>query len=40
MDEQSEREKFCLVIWIGGEVKVMRRAKVGVDFAQRNGWLA
>jgi hypothetical protein len=27
-DDHSFREKFCLVIWIGEEVKVMRRAKV------------
>jgi hypothetical protein len=27
-DEHSFREKFILVIWIGEEVKVMRRAKV------------
>ncbi len=27
-DEHSFREKFILVIWIGDEVKVMRRAKV------------
>ncbi|KAI9638564.1 uncharacterized protein MKK02DRAFT_22449 [Dioszegia hungarica] len=29
-DEHSFREKFILVIWIGDEVKVMRRAKVSV----------
>ena len=28
-DDHSVREKFCLVIWIGEEVKIMRRAKVG-----------
>jgi hypothetical protein len=27
-DDHSFREKFILVIWIGDEVKVMRRAKV------------
>lgn len=27
-DDHSFREKFCLVIWIGEEVKVMRRARV------------
>lgn len=27
-DEHSFREKFVLVIWIGEEVKVMRRARV------------
>jgi hypothetical protein len=27
-DEHSIREKFIFVIWIGQEVKVMRRAKV------------
>jgi hypothetical protein len=29
-DDHSFREKFCLVIWIGEEVKVMRRAKVSL----------
>lgn len=29
-DEHSFREKFILVIWIGEEVKIMRRAKVRV----------
>jgi hypothetical protein len=32
-DEHSFREKFILVIWIGEEVKVMRRAKVGHSFS-------
>ncbi|GFZ46279.1 hypothetical protein JCM24511_04526 [Saitozyma sp. JCM 24511] len=32
-DEHSFREKFILVIWIGEEVKVMRRAKVSVHAA-------
>lgn len=27
-DEESFREKFTLIVWIGEEVKVMRRAKV------------
>lgn len=27
-DDHSFREKFALVIWIGEDVKVMRRAKV------------
>ncbi|CAD6566652.1 MAG: hypothetical protein TREMPRED_002882 [Tremellales sp. Tagirdzhanova-0007] len=32
-DDHSVREKFCLVIWIGEEVKIMRRAKVSVHTA-------
>ncbi|ORX39713.1 hypothetical protein BD324DRAFT_678818 [Kockovaella imperatae] len=32
-DDHSSREKFCLVIWIGEQVKVMRRAKVSVHTA-------
>ncbi|ORY25712.1 hypothetical protein BCR39DRAFT_543048 [Naematelia encephala] len=32
-DEHSFREKFCLVIWIGEEVKVMRRARVSIHTA-------
>lgn len=32
-DEHSFREKFILVIWIGEDVKVMRRAKVSVHAA-------
>lgn len=28
-DEHSFREKFAFVTWIGEEVKIMRRAKVG-----------
>jgi len=32
-DEHSFREKFILVIWIGEEVKVMRRAKVRHSFS-------
>ncbi|WWC61302.1 uncharacterized protein I303_103883 [Kwoniella dejecticola CBS 10117] len=32
-DEHSFREKFVLVIWIGEEVKIMRRAKVSVHLA-------
>ena len=27
-DEESFREKFVLIVWIGADVKVMRRAKV------------
>lgn len=30
-DDHSFREKFCLVIWIGEEVKIMRRAKVSLQ---------
>ncbi|KAJ9120641.1 hypothetical protein QFC22_002570 [Naganishia vaughanmartiniae] len=29
-DEQSTREKFLLVVWLGENVKVMRKAKVSV----------
>lgn len=29
-DKESTREKFAIVIWIGGKVKVMRKAKVSV----------
>lgn len=29
-DDHSFREKFALVIWIGEEVKIMRRAKVSI----------
>ncbi|ADV20622.1 hypothetical protein I315_06851 [Cryptococcus gattii Ru294] len=32
-DEHSFREKFILVIWIGENVKVMRRARVSVHAA-------
>ncbi|KAL1411213.1 hypothetical protein Q8F55_002164 [Vanrija albida] len=32
-DEHSFREKFALVIWIGENVKIMRRAKVSVHSA-------
>lgn len=32
-DDHSFREKFALVIWIGEDVKVMRRAKVSPDLA-------
>jgi hypothetical protein len=34
-DDHSFREKFCLVIWIGEEVKVMRRARVRCRRAER-----
>lgn len=27
-DKESMREKFAIVVWIGGKVKVMRKAKV------------
>lgn len=36
-DEHSFREKFILVIWIGEEVKVMRRAKVCSFFGDFDG---
>lgn len=29
-DEESFREKFVLIVWIGADVKVMRRAKVSL----------
>ncbi|KAL7413738.1 hypothetical protein BDY24DRAFT_387972 [Mrakia frigida] len=29
-DEESFREKFVLIVWIGADVKVMRRAKISV----------
>ncbi|WVO16973.1 hypothetical protein L204_104659 [Cryptococcus depauperatus] len=32
-DEHSFREKFVLIVWIGENVKVMRRAKVSVHVA-------
>jgi len=32
-DEESQREKFFLVIWIGNGVKVMRRGKISVHSA-------
>ncbi|GAO49277.1 actin depolymerizing protein [Saitoella complicata NRRL Y-17804] len=32
-DEQSERVKFILVIWIGESVKIMRKARMGVHTA-------
>ncbi|KAL7422231.1 hypothetical protein Q5752_002877 [Cryptotrichosporon argae] len=32
-DEHSFREKFALVVWIGEEVKIMRRAKVSVHLS-------
>ena len=28
-DKESQREKFVLIVWIGKETKVMRRAKAG-----------
>jgi hypothetical protein len=39
-DEHSFREKFILVIWIGEEVKVMRRARVSREHLPRlrRGW--
>ncbi|KIM23660.1 hypothetical protein M408DRAFT_17872 [Serendipita vermifera MAFF 305830] len=32
-DKESQREKFVLVVWIGGGVKVMRKAKISVHSA-------
>lgn len=29
-DKESQREKFVLIVWIGKDTKVMRRAKVGL----------
>lgn len=29
-DKESQREKFVLITWIGKDVKIMRKAKVGV----------
>ena len=34
-DEHSFREKFILIIWIGEEVKIMRRAKVRSESVKR-----
>lgn len=28
-DKESQREKFVLITWIGKDVKIMRKAKVG-----------
>jgi len=38
-DEQSTREKFALVVWIGPNCRVMRRAKVSVHSADVKGVL-
>ena len=32
-DKESQREKFILVVWIGNEVRVMRKAKISVHSA-------
>ncbi|OAX42615.1 actin depolymerizing protein [Rhizopogon vinicolor AM-OR11-026] len=32
-DKESQREKFILVVWIGPECKVMRKAKISVHTA-------
>ncbi|KAG8775286.1 hypothetical protein FRB91_011450 [Serendipita sp. 411] len=32
-DRESQREKFVLVVWIGENVKVMRKAKISVHSA-------
>ncbi|KAL1757460.1 hypothetical protein FB107DRAFT_259697 [Schizophyllum commune] len=32
-DKESKREKFILVVWIGPECKVMRKAKISVHAA-------
>ena len=32
-DKESTREKFILVIWIGPDCKVMRKAKISVHTA-------
>ncbi|OJA17657.1 hypothetical protein AZE42_03015 [Rhizopogon vesiculosus] len=32
-DKESQREKFILVVWIGPECKVMRKAKISVHAA-------
>jgi len=32
-DKESQREKFILIVWIGPECKVMRKAKISVHAA-------
>ncbi|KII84287.1 hypothetical protein PLICRDRAFT_57689 [Plicaturopsis crispa FD-325 SS-3] len=32
-DKESQRQKFILVVWIGPECKIMRRAKISVHAA-------
>ncbi|KAF8552089.1 ADF-like domain-containing protein [Imleria badia] len=32
-DKESQREKFILVVWIGSDCKVMRKAKISVHAA-------
>jgi len=38
-DKESTREKFILVIWIGPQCKVMRKAKISVHAADVKGTL-
>jgi len=38
-DKQSQREKFILVVWIGPQCKVMRKAKISVHTADVKGVL-
>ncbi|KAF9467867.1 hypothetical protein BDZ94DRAFT_1155228 [Collybia nuda] len=38
-DKESKREKFILVVWIGPNCKVMRRAKISVQTADVKGTL-
>jgi len=32
-DKESQREKFILIVWIGSQCKVMRKAKISVHLA-------
>ncbi|KAJ7634747.1 actin depolymerizing protein [Roridomyces roridus] len=38
-DKESTREKFILVVWIGPQCKVMRKAKISVHAADVKGTL-
>ncbi|KAJ7167325.1 ADF-like domain-containing protein [Mycena crocata] len=38
-DKESKREKFILVVWIGPQCKVMRKAKISVHAADVKGTL-